>query len=56
MNAGHLSVHCESQEISNPLWLWHEYRAGIQSIKFKGTMACFGYNSGRVVVVDLAAW
>ncbi|KAJ7828348.1 WD40-repeat-containing domain protein [Mycena olivaceomarginata] len=53
---GCLSVHSALGSVGNQLWLWSEYQPGIQCFETQGTKACIGYESGRVVVVDLADW
>ncbi|KAF7368291.1 hypothetical protein MVEN_00150100 [Mycena venus] len=54
--SGYLAVHSTGGKIGNRLWMWPEYQAAIWCSHFQGTKACFGYGSGRVVVVDLAEW
>ncbi|KAJ7260958.1 WD40-repeat-containing domain protein [Mycena haematopus] len=38
----------------NHLWMWKDYQLDISAKAFHGTKACLGYESGRIVVVDLA--
>ncbi|KAF8187946.1 hypothetical protein K438DRAFT_1834407 [Mycena galopus ATCC 62051] len=50
----YLSLHSESDPHYKRLWIWSDYQQGIRSSAFQGTRACVGYNSGRVVIVDLS--
>ncbi|KAJ7707021.1 mycorrhiza-induced WD40-repeat domain protein [Mycena olivaceomarginata] len=54
--SGYLSLHSATGEIGSRLWMWPEHQAGIWCSDFHGTKACFGYRSGRVVLIDLAQW
>lgn len=53
---GKLAVFSKSSKIGDGHWMWPEYQTGIQCAEFQGTKACFGYASGRVVVIDLVNW
>ncbi|KAJ7143935.1 WD40-repeat-containing domain protein [Mycena epipterygia] len=45
-----------SGETGNRLWIWPDYRREISCSATNGTRVCFGYKSGRVVIIDLAEW
>ncbi|KAJ7662754.1 quinon protein alcohol dehydrogenase-like superfamily [Mycena polygramma] len=50
----YISLYSSSDPEHKRLWIWSDYRHGISASAFDGSRACVGYNSGRVVIVDMA--
>ncbi|KAJ6473411.1 hypothetical protein C8R47DRAFT_719494 [Mycena vitilis] len=50
----YISLHPDSDPKHKRLWIWSDYRHGISASAFEVSKACLGYNSGRVVIVDMA--